>query len=199
MYKNSSNVVISFMGVDGSGKTTLINLVKKRLKNNFSKIRYVHLRPYFFLLDTRDIVIDPHKHKKKSFRVISFFKILYWLLVYRLYFMFLGLKKRELIIFDRYAHDLLIDKIRYEFNLSEKLSKLILNYFPKPNLWVHLEASIKNIENRKKELARAELQKQLKSYRYFFKNRGNTIKINTNYHPKKNLNLIISKIKSITT
>ena len=199
MYKNPSSIVVSFMGVDGSGKTTLINLVKKKLKNNFSKIRYVHLRPYFFLLDKRDIVNDPHKNRKKSFVVTSFFKILYWLFVYRMYFIFLRLKKRELIIFDRYAHDLLIDKIRYQFNLSEKLTKLILNYFPKPNLWVHLEASIKNIERRKKELARVELRKQLKSYRFFFKNRGNYIKINTNFYSKKNLDLIIAKIKSITT
>ena len=198
MYKNTSNVVISFMGVDGSGKTTLINLLKKKLKNNFSKIRYIHLRPYFFLLDTRDIVNDPHKHRDKSFVVTSFFKILYWLFVYKLYFIFLRLKKRELIIFGRYSHDLVIDKTRYQFNLPEKLSKLMLNYFPKPNLWFHLEASIKNIENRKNELSRFELQKQLKSYRFFFKNRRNSIKINTNYQLNKNLNLIIGKIKSIT-
>lgn len=196
-YTNSS-ITLSFMGVDGSGKTTLINLLKKKLKKDFSKIRYVHLRPYFFLLDKRETVSDPHKNRIKQFALICFFKIFYWLIIYRIYFIFLSLKKNELIIFDRYAHDLSIDKIRYQFNLSKKLTKLLLNYFPEPNLWVHLEASVKKIENRKKELARAELQKQLKSYRYFFKNKKNSIKINTNYQLKQNLDLIINKIKSIT-
>jgi len=187
------------MGVDGAGKTTLINLLKKKLKKNFSKIRYVHLRPYFLLLDTRNTVSNPHKDKEKSFAIISFFKILYWLIVYRIYFIFLRFKKGELIIFDRYAHDLSIDKIRYQFNLSKKLTKLLLNFFPEPNLWVHLEASISKIEKRKKELPRNELQKQLRDYRYFFKNKKNSIKINTNYQLNKNLNLIIDKIKSITS
>ena len=101
-------------------------------------------------------------------------------------------------MFDRYAHDLSIDNIRYQFNLSQKLTKLLLNFFPEPNLWVHLEASISKIEKRKKELSRNELQKQLRKYRYFFKNKNNLIKINTNYRRNKNLNLIIGKIKSIT-
>ena len=197
MSQNSS-VIVSFMGVDGVGKTTFINLLKKKIKHNFSKIRYVHLRPYFFLLDKRHIISDPHKNKEKPYALISFFKILYWLIVYRIYFIFLGLKKRELILFDRYAHDLSIDNIRYQFNLSQKLTKLLLNFFPEPNLWVHLEASISKIEKRKKELSRNELHKQLRKYRYFFKNKNNLIKINTNYQRNKNLNLIISKIKSIT-
>ena len=199
MNSKNSSIVLSFMGVDGAGKTTLINLLKKKVKKNFSKIRYIHLRPYFFLLDTRNTVSNPHKNKEKSFAIISFFKILYWLIVYRIYFIFLRFKKGELIIFDRYAHDLSIDKIRYQFNLSEKLTKLLLNLFPEPNLWVHLEASISKIEKRKKELPRNELQKQLRDYRYFFKNKKNSIKINTNYQLNKNLNLIISKIKSITS
>ena len=197
MIQNSS-IIVSFMGVDGVGKTTLINLLKKKVKHNFSKIRYIHFRPYFFLLDKRHIISDPHKNKKKPYAIISFLKILYWLIVYRIYFIFLGLKKRELILFDRYAHDLSIDNIRYQFNLSQKLTKLLLNFFPEPNLWVHLEASISKIEKRKKELSRNELQKQLRKYRYFFKNKDNLIKINTNYQLNKNLNLIIGKIKSIT-
>ena len=194
----NSSIIVSFMGVDGVGKTTLINLLKKKLKYNFSKIRYIHLRPYFLLLDKRDIVKDPHKNKEKPHAIISFFKILYWLIVYRIYFIFLSFKKRELILFDRYAHDLSIDNVRYQFNLSQKLTKLLLNFFPEPNLWVHLEASIRKIEKRKKELSRNELKKQLRKYRFFFKNKVNFIKINTNYQLNKNLNLIIGKIKSIT-
>ena len=201
MNSKNSSIVLSFMGVDGVGKTTLINLLKKKVKRNFSKIRYIHLRPYFFLLDPRNTVSNPHKNKEKSFAIISFFKILYWLIVYRIYFIFLRFKKGELIIFDRYAHDLSIDKIRYQFNLSEKLTKLLLNFFPEPNLWVHLEASISKIEKRKKELPRNEIQKQLRNYRYFFKNINETrcitilrqiLKVN-NYSLKREKNIYYIK------
>jgi thymidylate kinase len=50
MSQNSS-IIVSFMGVDGSGKSTLIELLRKKLKNKFRKIKYIHLRPYLILLD----------------------------------------------------------------------------------------------------------------------------------------------------
>ena len=64
MNSKNSSIVLSFMGVDGAGKTTLINLLKKKVKKNFSKIRYIHLRPYILLLDTRNTVSNPIKIKK---------------------------------------------------------------------------------------------------------------------------------------
>ena len=51
------------MGVDGSGKSTLIELLKKRLKNKFKKIKYVHLRPYLILFDKSIVQTNPHKTK----------------------------------------------------------------------------------------------------------------------------------------
>ena len=63
MSQNSS-IIVSFMGVDGSGKSTLIELLKKKLKNKFRKIKYIHLRPYLILLDKSTVQANPHKSKK---------------------------------------------------------------------------------------------------------------------------------------
>ena len=38
MKNHHRSIVISFMGVDGSGKSTLIELLRKKLKNKFKKI-----------------------------------------------------------------------------------------------------------------------------------------------------------------
>lgn len=57
--------VISFMGVDGSGKSTLIKQIKKKFKKKI-KIKYLHLRPYIFLTDKRTVIKNPHIKKKKS-------------------------------------------------------------------------------------------------------------------------------------
>ena len=57
----------------------------------------------------------------------------------------------KVYIFDRYAHDVLIDPIRYRFNLSKKLTKFILGFFPEPDLWIYLKPSIKTIKSRKIE------------------------------------------------
>ena len=99
------------MGVDGSGKSTLINKLIKSYSKKYKKIKYLHLRPYVFLIDKRTVVSDPHKNKSSHSKIISLTKIFVWLFIYKFFFLLNQNKKNQLIIFDRYAHDILIDKI----------------------------------------------------------------------------------------
>ena len=196
MKNHHRSIVISFMGVDGSGKSTLIELLRKKLKNKFKKIKYVHLRPYLILLDKSTIEANPHKTKKTWPILLNFIRILYWLIIYRLFFYLFANKPRQLIIFDRYADDLMIDPIRYKFNLPNKITKFILNFFPNPSLWIVLNAPIKVLEKRKKELPTGELKKQIRSYLNFAKQRKNSIVVNTNNSIQSNLSMVIKKINS---
>ena len=196
MKNHHRSIVISFMGVDGSGKSTLIELLRKKLKNKFKKIKYVHLRPYLILLDKSTVQANPHKTKKTWPILLNFIRILYWLIIYRLFFYLFANKPRQLIIFDRYADDLMIDPIRYKFNLPNRITKFILNFFPNPSLWIVLNAPIKVLEKRKKELPTKELKKQIRIYLNFAKQRKNSIVINTNNSIQSSLSLIIKKIKS---
>jgi thymidylate kinase len=185
------------MGVDGSGKSTLIKKLNERLKKSSLKIKNLHLRPYFFLTDTSTVNSNPHDQKPPSSQLISLIKILKWFFIYHIFFIMNLNKKNQLIIFDRYAHDLLIDKIRYRFNLPKKLTKLILNLFPKPHLWIVLKAPIKVIEKRKKELSTKELKRQMNEYINFSKKKKNVIILDTNNKKYKNISLIIKKMKDI--
>jgi thymidylate kinase len=198
MKNHHRSIVISFMGVDGSGKSTLIELLRKKLKNKFKKIKYVHLRPYLILLDKSTIQANPHKTKKTWPILLNFIRILYWLIIYRLFFYLFANKPRQLIIFDRYAHDLMIDSTRYKFNLPNRITKFILNFFPNPSLWIVLNAPIKVLEKRKKELPTKELKKQIRIYLNFAKQRKNSIVINTNNSVQSSLSLIIKKLITLT-
>ena len=190
------SIVVSFMGVDGSGKSTLIELLRKKLKNKFRKIKYIHLRPYLILLDKSTVQSNPHNSKATWPMLLNFVRILYWLIIYRFYFYLFANNSKQLIIFDRYAHDLMIDPIRYKFNLPNRVTKFILNLFPNPTHWIVLNAPIKVLEKRKKELPTRELKKQIRSYLNFAKQRKNSIVVNTNDSVQSSLSLIIKEIDS---
>ena len=197
MNQNSS-IVVSFMGVDGSGKSTLIELLRKKLKNKFRKIKYIHLRPYLILLDKSTVQSNPHNSKATWPILFNFVRILYWLIIYKFYFYLFANNSKQLIIFDRYAHDLMIDPIRYKFNLPINIAKFILDLFPNPNLWIVVNAPIKVLEKRKKELPTKELKRQIRTYLNFAKQRKNSIVVNTNNSVQSCLSLIIKKINRLT-
>lgn len=198
MSSYNKSLVISFMGVDGSGKSTLIDLITKKFKNKYKNIRYIHLRPYLFLTDKSITNANPHYNKPRS-QFISLLQILTWLLIYQIFFFVRLKKKNQLIIFDRYAHDLLIDKIRYRFSLSNKLTRYILSLFPEPHLWIVLVAPIKLIEKRKKELSVKELKRQMKLYINFSNNRKNSLLLNTSKKITNSISSIQKKLISIST
>ena len=197
MNQNSS-IVVSFMGVDGSGKSTLIELLRKKLKNKFRKIKYIHLRPYLILLDKSTVQSNPHNSKATWPMLLNFVRILYWLIIYRFFFHLFANNSKQLIIFDRYAHDLMIDPIRYKFNLPINIAKFILDLFPNPNLWIVVNAPIKVLEKRKKELPTKELKRQIRTYLNFAKQRKNSIVVNTNNSVQSSLSLIIKKLIALT-
>ena len=162
MKKINQFIIISFMGVDGSGKTT----ISKKIKKLYIKSKYLHLKPYILFKDHRTVIKNPHK-LKKSTSIISFLRLLSWLISYKVFFLIS--KNAKIYIFDRYAHDILIDPHRYKHNLSENITKIVLSFFPKPDLWIFLKPSLKTIKLRKSELPDNELRRQTKKYIIFFK------------------------------
>ena len=190
MTELKKKIIISLMGVDGSGKTTLAKKLHKIFKNS----KYLHLKPYVLFQDRRVVIKDPHNQKKSSF-IISLLRILSWLISYKIFFY--QNKSKKIYIFDRYAHDILIDPIRYRYSLSKSLTKFILKFFPKPNLWIFLNPSLKTIKSRKLELSDRELKRQILDYTHFFKNQKNVLKLNKYIEKKKIIKITTSTINNL--
>jgi thymidylate kinase len=190
MFKLKKNIIISFMGVDGSGKTTLAKNIHRIIK----KSKYLHLKPYIIFQDKRTVIKNPHNQKKSSF-IISLLRLLTWLISYKIFFFQNKIKK--IYFFDRYAHDILIDPIRYKHNLPLGLTKFILSFFPKPSLWIFLNPSLKTIKSRKLELSDKELKRQISEYKLFFSNPKNVLKINTGTKKKKLIWIIKKSINEL--
>ena len=101
----------------------------------------------------------------------------------------------KLFIFDRYPHDILIDKIRYRFNLNLDLTKFILKLFPKPFLWINMTGNANEIWNRKKEVNFKVLKSQMYEYKRFVKNKK-FINVSSFEEHEKTINIILNKLKS---
>ncbi len=194
---NKSSIIITLIGVDGSGKSTLIDKIKKNYSKKFNTIKYLHLKPYLYLFDKRTVIKNPHKKKLNS-NFFNIIKLLFWLVEYKIFYLIYSKKESQLIIFDRYVHDVLIDPIRYQISLSNKILKKIVNLFPEPDIWFILKAKPKTIFKRKNELSISEITRQNNLYTKIFQNKNKAVLINTNLSVEKNMKTIIKKINLFT-
>ena len=87
--------------------------------------------------------------------------------------------------------------MRYKHSLSFVFTKFILSFFPKPNLWIFLNPSIKTINLRKNELSNKELNRQITQYTQFFKPKKNVLMLNTNMKKKKIISKILKRTKNL--
>lgn len=71
------------------------------------------------------------------------------------------LGKNELVIFDRYYYDYLVDKYRYRLNLNDKIIKWTMRVIPKPHITFLLTGTPKVLYERKKEISLGEVEKQV--------------------------------------
>ncbi|GAA3619021.1 hypothetical protein [Flavivirga jejuensis] len=160
-----TGITISFLGPDGSGKSTIIDgLTHKTLP--FRKTTYFHLKP--IITNNKSIAtVNPHECAPYS-KLKSYVKLLFFVYQYNLGWLkniYLLKIKSTLVIFDRYYDDLIVDKKRYRYGGSKRVAKLIRFFIRKPELYFILTTNADVIYNRKQEVEFSELQAQIKNYK----------------------------------
>lgn len=168
----NSSLVISFLGPDGSGKSTIIDGVMAG-KLPFNDTSYFHLKPIHPLKGNGEnvVVIDPHKNLPYS-TWKSYLKLLFFVFQYNLGWLkniLLLKQKGNLVIFDRYYHDMLVDSRRYRYGGKIKAAQFISRFIPKPDMFFVLTADAKVIYARKQEVPFEELERQVLEYRLLAK------------------------------
>jgi thymidylate kinase len=108
------------------------------------------------------IVVDPHGKPPRS-ALISLAKIFVWLMEEWYAYLFQE-RKAELLLCDRYYHDLLVDPIRYRYGGPMSIARLIGTLMPQPRLWVLLDAPAEVLQARKQEVPPEETARQRQAY-----------------------------------
>jgi thymidylate kinase len=164
------NKSICFLGPDGVGKSTVILELVNSLKNLNIESRIIHLKPKVFgKMKNRqeEIVSDPHSQNPRGY-LSNILKIVCWYLEYSLgYFLIVkpALRKGEVIIFDRYFHDILVDPKRYRFERPMSFAKRVAQIVPHPDIVFVLNAPAAVVQSRKEEVPFVETQRQLVEYK----------------------------------
>ncbi len=162
--------VVSFLGPDGTGKSSVLNAVAESLSPAFRKKANYHLRPY--LLPARSAVdsgtvTNPHVYKEYSL-IISSIKLFYiWFDYFIGHFTVIRWKKifSTFILFDRYFQDIMADRKRFRYGGPLWLVNALSQILPSPDVLIFLHAPADIIQERKKEVPYNECVRQVESYK----------------------------------
>ena len=163
-----SGLVVAFLGPDGSGKSTLISDLMANSECYARRSDYYHFRPRVINGSAQSSpVISPHGKLNRG-KFASVLKIVYFFVDYWLGFVlkiFLQKRRSSLVVFDRYFNDMFVDTRRYRMSIPLGVLRFSFKWFPKPDLWVVLQADPSKIINRKPEVSLEECQRQVIEYK----------------------------------
>jgi thymidylate kinase len=160
---------ILILGPDGSGKTTVAQLISKQLNSKRIQTHAAHfyqerysVYAFFLRLFSLDRKAIKSKNKSKSKQSPWFNTIRQILLIangiisYLLFFKW-RLIKGQFIIFDRYYTDIFLKAFKNGLKISS-LALFLSNFTPKPSMIFLLHGSSKIIRQRKAELEPSDIQ-----------------------------------------
>ncbi len=166
-YSRKHLTTVAVLGVDGSGKSSVISGLKVRLNHVAKSVEFRHLRPHFLFgrKGAHGVVVDPHAKPPRS-GLTSIGKILAWL-AEEWVGQYVGRKAVTLRICDRFYHDLLVDSLRYRYGGPQWIARLVGSMMPQPELWLLLDAPLDVVRARKQEVSEEETARQIEAYRSF--------------------------------
>jgi thymidylate kinase len=183
-------MIISFLGTDGSGKSTIIEKIRPLITTSSPiGITYEHLRPNYFsplarIFNKEDKqfgpITDPHNKVTSRF-IVSLVRWAYYMLDYTFGFYIKIYPNRvdRLWIFDRYYYDYFIDQKRMRIKLPKWILKFGEKFIPEPEIIFCLGTDPKIIHTRKPELPLVEVERQVLALKMFCKDTKRAVWIDT--------------------
>lgn len=181
---NNKGFIVTFSGVDGAGKSTVIENVSKRLEKQFrKKVVVIRHRPSVLPIlsvwtkgkekahaDATNSL--PRQGNNKSL-VSSILRFSYYYSDYlfgQFYIYSKYILRGNIVLYDRYYFDFINDGKRSNIVLPKNVTKFGYNFLLKPHYNFFLYADADIILNRKQELTKETIEKLTDEYLTLFKN-----------------------------
>jgi thymidylate kinase len=179
---SARGATLTFSGVDGAGKSTIIQLVREMLSTKYRrKLKVLRHRPSILPIlssfkygkagaEQRAATRLPRQGANQS-RTLSLLRFAYYYLDYLLgqFFVYFAYNLRGYtVLYDRYYFDFIVDAKRSNLVFSSKWAKKLLALLRKPELNFLIYAAPQSILARKQELSHADITQLTSGYRQLF-------------------------------
>ena len=181
-FTNNKGIIITFSGVDGAGKTTVISNFKEIIEKKYRReVVLVRHRPGILPIlsavkvgkkqaEKQAGINLPRQGKNKSL-ISSTLRFGYYFVDYLLgqfYIYFKYVLRGNVVVYDRYYFDFINDAKRSNIILNRKLIKQLYAFIWKPQLNFFLYADSEVILKRKQELKHADIVSLTNQYQELF-------------------------------
>ena len=179
---NRRGFMVTFSGVDGAGKSTVIDIVKYNIERKYRR-EVVLLRHRPGILP----ILSAIKHGKQTAEKIagdalprkgknrnplsSFARFIYYYLDYMIGQVYVFLRyivRGKIVLYDRYYFDFINDAKRSNIEINRNVAKALYLFVMKPKLNIFLYAEAEMILARKQELNSADITEMSDNYRSLF-------------------------------
>ncbi|MDG1333253.1 MAG: hypothetical protein P8P74_13040 [Crocinitomicaceae bacterium] len=176
--------ILTVSGVDGVGKSTVIELVKEQLQSKYRKeVVLMRHRPKVLPIlstfkygsvekaESRSTHQDPSKVSKKS-TLASYLRFSYYYFDYVFGQFYVHLRYvwgGKIVLYDRYYFDLINHPQRTNLVVNRKFAKWLYGPILKPSMNIFLNASPDEIVKRKQELTTRQISKLSDKYLSLFR------------------------------
>lgn len=170
----ASGKLVAFVGPDGSGKTTIIDLQDKYFELIYPRRKKYHIRPGIFpelktghgFSSMNGAISGKKKSGTKSFRrsrlsrLAAWFVVLYYTMEYSLSRVRLKVERarKVLVLYDRYYYDFFAQPTTRDIIMPYR--RMLMFFVEKPDIIIHLKADPEVVYTRKQELTINEIQEQ---------------------------------------
>lgn len=190
----------AFVGVDGSGKSSVIAELSEKFPSSLARLKIEHWRP--FILDSHKKhgkpVTNPHDqipHNKLRSILKLFYIYFDWLLGYYLNIINFRAKK-DIVIYDRFYMDLCVDSIRYRYQGGKILAEFLFLFLPKPTKTFLLISDPEGIWKRKSEIIPSKIVELQEKYLATFEKKKNTVIVDTKVPLTESVDIVFKEILS---